>query len=315
MTCDVLIRRAGKTDAPGIASLLREAFADFEPAYTKAAYAATTPGVAEIERRIAEGPTWVAERQDRIIGTISAVRRPEGVYLRSMAVAPSDRGCGSGRMLLRAAEYFAESTGATRVFLSTTPFLMAAIRLYDAAGFVRSNAPPHDLLGTPLVTMEKTVARNVRIHPLMHVPVPWVFILTFVAGAGLQHLAPLTIRSANAILIGRVAGIALTVAGAVLAFAGLGIFKRARTTTVPFETPSRLITNGPYRFTRNPMYVGLTLTYLGVAALQMQLWPVLLLPLLSIYVDRVVIPVEEASLRDVFGDAYQHYCARVRRWI
>ena len=160
MSPDVRIRRAGKEDAPKIASLLREAFADLEPAYTNAAYAATTPGPAEIERRLTEGPTWVADWEDRIIGTISAVWRPEGVYLRSMAVAPSVRRCGAGRTLLKAAEYFAEANGAMRVFLSTTPFLAAAIRLYVAAGFVRSNAPPHDLFGTPLVTMEKTVTRS-----------------------------------------------------------------------------------------------------------------------------------------------------------
>jgi protein-S-isoprenylcysteine O-methyltransferase Ste14 len=54
------------------------------------------------------------------------------------------------------------------------------------------------------------------------------------------------------------------------------------------------------------MYVGLTLLYLGVAVIQVQIWPVLLLPLLAIYIHRIVIPVEEARLREVFGDAYEH---------
>jgi len=154
-----------------------------------------------------------------------------------------------------------------------------------------------------------------RIHPLMNVPVPWVFILTFLIGLGSQYLAPIIIQSADILLISRIAGIVLTFGGSLLAFSSLGIFRIARTTTVPFETPSKLITTGPYRFSRNPMYVGLTLIYLGVAGIQVQIWPVLLLPLLAIYIHRVVIPVEEVRLREVFGDDYEQYCARVRRWI
>ncbi len=154
-----------------------------------------------------------------------------------------------------------------------------------------------------------------HIHPLMNVPVPWVFVLTFLAGLGLQYLVPLTIYSAEVLLISHIAGIVLTAAGVLLAFSSLGIFRAARTTTVPFETPSKLITWGPYRFSRNPMYVSLTLIYLGVAGIQAQIWPLLLLPLTVAYVHWTVIPVEEARLREVFGDAYEQYCAQVRRWI
>ncbi len=71
----------------------------------------------------------------------------------------------------------------------------------------------------------------VRIHPLLNVPVPWVFVLTFLTGAGLQYLLPLTI-SAEILRIGRIVGIVLTVAGVLLAFWSLGIFRAARTTTV-----------------------------------------------------------------------------------
>jgi protein-S-isoprenylcysteine O-methyltransferase Ste14 len=63
------------------------------------------------------------------------------------------------------------------------------------------------------------------------------------------------------------------------------------------------------------MYVGLTLEYLGVAGARLDVWPAVLLPLLMAYVNFVVIPVEEMNLLDVFGDAYQEYGARVRRWL
>src|SRR5213078_3321486 len=86
------------------------------------------------------------------------------------------------------------------------------------------------------------------LHPLMNVPVPWVFGLTFLVGLGLQHLLPLTIHSAAIFPISHIAGIVLTAAGVLLAFSSLGIFRAARTTTVPFETASKLVTWGPYRF-------------------------------------------------------------------
>ncbi len=156
---------------------------------------------------------------------------------------------------------------------------------------------------------------STRINPLMNIPVPWTYVLTFLAGCGLQYLVPLTIYSADILLIGRIAGTVLIVSGVLLAFSSLGIFRAAHTTTVPFEKPSKLIIWGPYRFTRNPMYVGLALTYMGVAGIQAQIWPVLLLPLLAIYIHMVVIPIEESRLREVFGDTYEQYCIRVRRWL
>jgi len=154
-----------------------------------------------------------------------------------------------------------------------------------------------------------------RIHPLMHIPVPWVFVLTYLAGVGLQYLVPLTINSTDIILISHIVGIILLIGGVPLAVWSLGIFRAARTTTVPFEAASKLVTWGPYRFSRNPMYVSLVLIYLGEAGLQVQIWPLLLLPLTVAYIHGTVIPVEEARLREVFGDAYKLYCARVRRWI
>jgi protein-S-isoprenylcysteine O-methyltransferase Ste14 len=63
------------------------------------------------------------------------------------------------------------------------------------------------------------------------------------------------------------------------------------------------------------MYVGLTLAYLGEAGILRQVWPMLLLPLTVAYVNWVVIPVEEGKLTEVFGEEYERYRARVRRWV
>lgn len=148
----------------------------------------------------------------------------------------------------------------------------------------------------------------------MRVPVPWVFLLTYLAGVGAEYAWPL--RAATEAFPGvSVAGGVLFGIGAVVAGWGLLTFRRARTTTVPGEMSSQLVTWGPYRFSRNPMYVGLTLAYLGEAGILRQVWPVILLPLTVAYVNWVVIPVEEGKLQEGFGEEYEKYRARVRRWV
>jgi GNAT superfamily N-acetyltransferase len=75
-----------------------------------------------------------------------------------MAVVPRARGQGAGALLLQQAERFGRERGCQFLFLSTTPFLLGAIRLYEQFGFRRSSAGPHDLLGTSLFTMTKTLS-------------------------------------------------------------------------------------------------------------------------------------------------------------
>jgi protein-S-isoprenylcysteine O-methyltransferase Ste14 len=154
-----------------------------------------------------------------------------------------------------------------------------------------------------------------RINPVMRIPVPWVFILAYLIGFVVQLYLPIQIRSREIVRIALFAGLILVIIGVAVAFSALGIFRKRSTTTIPFETPTSLVTSGPYRFTRNPMYVGLTLVYLGVAGTRAEIWPVIVLPVMLAYVNFVVIPLEERHLRDAFGDAYAHYGARVRRWL
>jgi protein-S-isoprenylcysteine O-methyltransferase Ste14 len=149
---------------------------------------------------------------------------------------------------------------------------------------------------------------------LMRVPVPWVYVLTYLLGAALEVVRP-TPRSPKIALVSTIIGGVIFVVGAVIAGWGLVLFHRAGTTTVPGQASVRLVTWGPYRFTRNPMYVGLLVAYLGEAALLKQMWPVLVLPLLLAYLNWTVIPVEEARLNEVFQDEYAKYRLRVRRWI
>lgn len=152
------VRKAASLDAPVLAAVMRQAFAEYEPLYTEEGYAATTPNAKDIHLRMKQGPVWVAVHDGQIVGTASVVPKPAGIYVRGMAVIPAARGLGIGYLLLNEIDRFAVANGCDRLFLSTTPFLSRAIRLYEAFGFQRTNEGPHDLFGTPLFTMEKILS-------------------------------------------------------------------------------------------------------------------------------------------------------------
>jgi GNAT superfamily N-acetyltransferase len=152
---NTLVRRAVADEAPIIARVLYQAFVELEAQYTPAAFAATTPTSDQIWERWSDGPVWAAAQGHQLVGTISATPKIEGLYIRSMAVLPSVRGHGIGYRLLQTVEQFAIAQGFQRMFLSTTPFLAGAIRLYERFGFHRSNDAPHELFGTSLFSMVK----------------------------------------------------------------------------------------------------------------------------------------------------------------
>jgi protein-S-isoprenylcysteine O-methyltransferase Ste14 len=149
---------------------------------------------------------------------------------------------------------------------------------------------------------------------LLRVPVPWVFVLTYVIGVGLEvaFFPGGLVREYKLLTL---VGFVIFSAGAGLAAWGWVIFRSARTTRVPGEASTTLVTWGPYRLTRNPMYVGLSVAYLGEAAILHQIVPVLLLPLTIAYLNGAVVPLEEERLRAVFTAEYDRYQSRVRRWL
>jgi GNAT superfamily N-acetyltransferase len=157
------IRIATQEDIPIIAAILRESFVAYEPLYTPGGYAATTPTADQITARFHEGPVWVALLNNDIVGTVAAAPRPAGLYVRSMAVVPAARGHNIGTLLLEEIERYARANNHTRLYLSTTPYLDRAIRLYERFGFRRTNDGPHDLFGTPLFTMGKLLNQSTNV--------------------------------------------------------------------------------------------------------------------------------------------------------
>src|SRR5205085_374859 len=157
MKSNVQIRMAVPGDASAVASVLHESFIEYESFYTREGFDATTPASDQIRNRMEEGPTWVALKDGAIVGTVSAVAKGEALYIRGMGVLPAARGERIGELLLTRIESFASERGFKRLFLSTTPFLTRAIRLYENFGFKPNGEGPYELFGTPLFTMEKNL--------------------------------------------------------------------------------------------------------------------------------------------------------------
>jgi len=147
------------------------------------------------------------------------------------------------------------------------------------------------------------------------IPVPWVFVLAYLIGLALQYLIPVPVNGTGILLGSRIAGGILLVVGLSLAAWSLIIFQSNHTTTSPVEKSSKLVTWGPYRFSRNPMYVSLTIIYLGEAGVLVQIWPLIFLILTLVYLQLIVVPYEEIKLQKTFGDSYKQYFARVHCWI
>lgn len=91
--------------------------------------------------------------------------------------------------------------------------------------------------------------------------------------------------------------------------------RRANTSINPSLPSTALVTEGPYRFTRNPIYLSLTLLYTGIGLLANSLWAMLLLPVLIQIINRGVIEREERYLETTFGKRYRDYASRVGRWL
>lgn len=155
-------------------------------------------------------------------------------------------------------------------------------------------------------------AQNPADNPGVVAPPPLIFTGTLAAGLLLNRLRPTPFLPRG---ISRRLGPALTVGGLALGLWGFREMRRAGTNVDPREPTTAIVERGPYRYTRNPLYVGMTSIYLGAAALTNALLPILLLPAVLLVITRGVIEREERYLEGKFGDEYLNYKNRVRRWL
>ena len=146
------------------------------------------------------------------------------------------------------------------------------------------------------------------------IPVPWVFTIAYLVGVVIQLVVPV---SASGVLLPAsvAAAVVLVTVGAVLAVWGQALFRKTHTTTVPGETSFALVTSGPYRVTRNPMYVGLFSVFVGISLAFTLVWSIILMLPVFYYLNWMVVPLEEERLTSSFGAEYEAYRKKVRRWL
>jgi len=111
------------------------------------------------------------------------------------------------------------------------------------------------------------------------------------------------------------AGLVSLAFGGALVWFSSSTFTRFRTSIEPFQPPTHLVTVGPYRLSRNPMYLGATLMLIGIAVSLGSITPFLVPPLYMVVIEQRIIRPEEVAMLNRFGKDYERYRASVRRWL
>lgn len=150
--------------------------------------------------------------------------------------------------------------------------------------------------------------------PAVRFPPPLLFVIGFTLGASLERWIPLPVRIPDHPWVAAM-GLCMIGVGLGLMFTGIITFRRAHTAIIPNQAARALVTHGVYALTRNPMYVGFSMLYLGGVLAAAMLWPLLLFPLVIVALVHTAIHPEERHLRERFPAEYAQYTSRVRRWI
>ena len=151
-------------------------------------------------------------------------------------------------------------------------------------------------------------------HAGVFVPPPLIFALPLVAAVFVDSGSPWPIATdgGTALMVGAFIAIAT---GVSIGLGSVFSFRAARTTVLPMGRPTTaIVERGPYRFTRNPMYLAMAIGYVGFSLLLNNFWAISFLPAVLLVVDVFVIRREERYLTSKFGATYTQYRSRVRRW-
>ena len=141
------------------------------------------------------------------------------------------------------------------------------------------------------------------------------FVAAFVAALWWHYSDPWPLQGGGDHGLRLVAGTLIGAGGAALFWSGLWTFVRQRTGILLQQPATRIVTTGPYRWSRNPQYVAFVALYFGLSILANTVWPLVLLPLVIAVVNWLVIPREEEYMHRTFRDEYRAYCRRVHRWL
>lgn len=154
---------------------------------------------------------------------------------------------------------------------------------------------------------------SVKDKRAIEVPAPLVFIAFLLLGYVFNFLLPIRIAALTMQFV--TLGVIFLAFAVLLTISAFREMRRAGTSPNPAKLPTRLVVDGPFGFTRNPIYISFALGYIGLALLSETLWSLPLLAVALILVDRLIIAKEEQLLKANFGEDYARYKSKVRRWI
>ncbi|MFQ5783307.1 MAG: methyltransferase family protein [Alphaproteobacteria bacterium] len=149
-------------------------------------------------------------------------------------------------------------------------------------------------------------------RPGVIAPPPLIYLGFLLAGLGLDRVWPIATLDDGLRYPG---GVGLIALGLVVAFLGFAEFRKAGTAVNPHRSTTAIITTGPFRFSRNPLYLALALIHAGVAMAAQSFWALVFLAPALVVVRYGVIAREERYLERKFGRTYLDYKTTVRRWL
>lgn len=155
---------------------------------------------------------------------------------------------------------------------------------------------------------------NKKDHPGIYVPPPLVYALTFLVAMFIQKKVPINDSLFHQQLT-KIVGVGLLMIALFFLLRSLRQFVLSKNTLVTIMPANSLQTNGIYNITRNPMYLGLAIVYLGISCLIGNWWNIILLPFLLLIIQQYMINREEKYLERRFGQVYLDYKSKVRRWL
>ncbi len=158
----------------------------------------------------------------------------------------------------------------------------------------------------------QTAEVNTKDTPGIIAPPPLIYVSALAAGLLLDWRYPLAFLPGELTLH---LGALLVALGVLCALSAFLAMRRASTAVNPYQPTTTIVTDGPYRYTRNPLYLALALFYAGIASLSNALWAMALLPVALVIIHYGVIRREEKYLERKFGAEYLRYKNTVRRWL
>lgn len=143
---------------------------------------------------------------------------------------------------------------------------------------------------------------------------PLVYALAIGVAFGLQRYSPLYLPDVSGHIV-LVIGSLMIAFAVVLDFWALQTLWKNRTTVLPHRSTTRLVTKGPFQFTRNPIYLGYTILTTGLSLATSNAWLLIMIPVVAAFTHAFAIRREELHLLSRFGVEFERYCQRTRRWI